>query len=163
MGKAGRILVDERYAFFHDNCRFYLGKPCGHQESVNDSVRVATLCSHLPPYSSPLPFSSTAISHSSRPSSSFVHCFALLLCIHLLVVVLIFFPSLQAALPLPSLFRIPHLLLLLQRFVAMMSVSRLSFNQMFDRFCLRKLKNEVKPYSIFDTVTDYHALFLFHR
>ena len=91
MGKAGRILVDERNAFFHDNCRFYLGKPCGHQESVNDSVRVATLCSHLPPYSSPLPFSSTAVSHSSRPSSSFVHCFALLLCIHLLVVVLIFF------------------------------------------------------------------------
>ena len=74
-----------------------------------------------------------------------------------------FFPSLQAALPLPSLFRIPHLLLLLQRFVTMMSVSRLSFNQMFDRFCLRKLKNEVKPCSIFDTDTDYHALFLFHR
>lgn len=49
------------------------------------------MCSHLPPYSSPLPFSSTAVSHSSRPSSSFVHCFALLLCIHLLVVVFIFF------------------------------------------------------------------------
>ena len=86
MGKAGRILVDERNAFFHDN----LGKPCGHQESVNDSFRVATVCSHLPPYSSPLPFSST-LSHSSRPSSFFVHCFALL-CI-LLPVVVFFFSS----------------------------------------------------------------------
>lgn len=90
MGKAGRILVDERNAFFHDNCRFYLGKPCGHQESVNDSFRVATVCSHLPPYSSPLPFSST-LSYSSRPSSFFVHCFALL-CI-LLPVVVFFFSS----------------------------------------------------------------------